>query len=436
MIHRSAFLCLFVLLVSSLLAASTTVSINSVSVNSTANQITILGQGFDPSGKAPTVTFSTSTLTVVSYGSGNIIASLPAGTKPGTYQLTVKNSSASSATFDVTVGGVGPIGPQGPAGPQGPQGVPGPQGLQGQQGLTGLQGPQGAQGLPGPQGPAGAAGAMGPAGPPVSFQGTWQQANNYNLGDAVFYNGSSYISLVGNNTGNEPDTSLTQWALLAQQGGAGPQGQQGLTGEIGPQGPAGSAGATGPQGPQGATGAAGPQGVPGPSGPAGPMGPQGPAGGFNYYDANNQLLGTALDANGDVYLPSLGLIMNVGNSQVCNGSTCSEFVGMVNNFAFYFSGPNCTGAAYVILPIDYPNSFLPFSGQHFVPFNGGFVTLQNLAFDSSTLPIQSGYQYGLCFSDSSSISYVWSVTLTPFTGTLPFTLPLATPIHIAPAPQN
>ena len=42
---------------------------------------------------------------------------------------------------------------------------------------------------------------------------SWSSGTTYNLNDAVFYNGSSYVSLQGSNTGNEPDTSASFWSL-------------------------------------------------------------------------------------------------------------------------------------------------------------------------------------------------------------------------------
>jgi hypothetical protein len=70
-----------------------------------------------------------------------VVATLPTGTNPGGYLLTLTNAADGlKVAFDVTLGAAGPPGPQGP---QGPQGVQGP------------QGPQGALGQPGPQGPAG-----------------------------------------------------------------------------------------------------------------------------------------------------------------------------------------------------------------------------------------------------------------------------------------
>ena len=129
-----------------------------------------------------------------------------------------------------------------------------------QQGATGPAGPAGSQGPAGPQGntgdtgPQGEQGPTGPAG--LTFQGTWSNSHTYALNDAVYYNGSSYISLIANNTAYEPDTSTAQWNLLAEEGATGPAGatgQQGMQGIQGIQGIAGSAGTNGTNGTNGAT---------------------------------------------------------------------------------------------------------------------------------------------------------------------------------------
>ena len=170
----------------------------------------------------------------------------------------------------------GPPGPQGPAGPQGATGAQGPQGA------TGAQGPQGATEPRVPRerrvrsvrlvrkaadGPQGATGAQGSS---INFEGFWDGGTTYAALDAVFFNGSSYVSLVGSNTGNSPDTSPAEWAMIAQRGDVG------ATGADGSQGPQGATGADGPQGPQGATGAQGPDGPQGPQGATGATGAQGP----------------------------------------------------------------------------------------------------------------------------------------------------------------
>jgi hypothetical protein len=109
----------------------------------------------------------------------------------------------------------------------------------------------------------------------VSFQGTWNSETTYAIGGSVFFNGSSYISLIASNLNNQPDISPSQWALLAQQGGTGPQGPAGADGAQGPMGPQGFEGLQGPQGAQGQQGFPGNQGPPGPNGLDGAPGIQG-----------------------------------------------------------------------------------------------------------------------------------------------------------------
>src|SRR5262249_22404684 len=130
----------------------------------------------------------------------------------------------SGNTLTVSASGLagppGPQGPMGPQGPQGPQGNTGPQGPQGAPGDTGAQGPQGNARPPGtigplgPQGPTGNDGAQGPQGvrgTSMSFTGPWDGGTAYATLQTVSYNGSSYVSLVDSNSGNQPDTSPSQW---------------------------------------------------------------------------------------------------------------------------------------------------------------------------------------------------------------------------------
>ncbi|MES1257375.1 MAG: hypothetical protein ABUS51_03060, partial [Acidobacteriota bacterium] len=139
------------------------------------------------------------------------------------------------------------IGATGPAGPTGAQGIAGPTGLAGPQGLTGATGSQGIPGNPG---------AVG-----LTWRGSWLAGTAYGTNDAVQFNGASYISTQGANTGQQPDLTLGSfWNLLSQAGAtgpAGPQGPVGPTGPVGLQGATGATGAVGPAGPVGATGATG-----------------------------------------------------------------------------------------------------------------------------------------------------------------------------------
>ncbi len=147
------------------------------------------------------------------------------------YAFYAANSGSSS-----TPGPQGPLGPTGPQGPIGLTGVTGPQGIQGPIGLTGAAGPagpqgiQGIQGATGPQGPQGVAGSngtggtQGPAGAnglsayqvavangytgtetqwlaslvgATGATGTFQNGNN--IGDVLYWNGTSWTILpIGN----------------------------------------------------------------------------------------------------------------------------------------------------------------------------------------------------------------------------------------------
>ena len=298
----------------------------------TPPQLYLTGDNFSPFGDLPVVTFNGIALIINSgtgsgYNNTSIDASMPVPS-PFTlgyeYGVTVTAGTQTSIEFSVPYGPVGPTGPAGPQGPTGPAGLTwkgawsstttynlndsvsfggssfisivahnlgnlpvtagywnllsregqdGPAGPTGAQGPSGPTGPQGPQG---PQGATGATGAQGPVGPAgLNWKSAWSSTTTYNLDDAVSYSGASYVSLIANNTGHEPDKSPSAWSLLAQ---AGAQGATGATGAQGPQGPQGATGATGAQGPQGATGATGAQGPQGATGATGAQGPAGPAG--------------------------------------------------------------------------------------------------------------------------------------------------------------
>jgi hypothetical protein len=124
------------------------------------------------------------------------------------------------------------------------------------------------------------------------MRGVYNAMTNYALGDGVLWQGAGWVSLTGNNHGNAPDQTPSQWAMFSQSGATGPAGVQGLSGSTGAQGATGPQGVAGPQGVQGPAGATGPQ------GPAGATGSAGPAGAIginfrgawqsgNYYAAND-----------------------------------------------------------------------------------------------------------------------------------------------------
>jgi hypothetical protein len=136
--------CAALVLLAPLFASAATTAnfpvVNSVTVNYSSNVVTVNGSGFLPATTAPTVSFNTTKLTLVSDTNTKIVAHLPGGIAAGTFNLTVTNSETNTFTFDVTYGAAGPEGPAGPNGAQGAQGPPGPAGPAGP---TGPQGPSG-----------------------------------------------------------------------------------------------------------------------------------------------------------------------------------------------------------------------------------------------------------------------------------------------------
>jgi hypothetical protein len=117
--------------------------IRSTMVNTNTNTITITGSGFDAKVK-PKVTLAGTSLTVSSFTSSTIVASLGSVTGPGTYLLIV-SSGLTLAAADFTLGVGGSPGPMGPPGPPGAPGAQGTPGTPGTQGATGAQGPAGGQ---------------------------------------------------------------------------------------------------------------------------------------------------------------------------------------------------------------------------------------------------------------------------------------------------
>jgi len=71
----------------------------------------------------------------------------------------------------------------------------------------------------------------------LRFRESWSTGSIYKPGDAVPYEGSSYVALHLNQ--NDPPPS-GNWALIASVGPPGQQGSAGAPGQTGPQGPAGA----------------------------------------------------------------------------------------------------------------------------------------------------------------------------------------------------
>jgi hypothetical protein len=131
---------------------------------------------------------------------------------------------------------IGPQGPQGEPGPQGPQGEVGPQGPQGETGPQGEQGLPGADStVPGPAGetgPPGEQGEPGPAGADAlwNFTGAWVNGVDYDAGDVVEFQGSSYYAPIGIFSSYSPPEN--GWELVSSKGADGEDGTDGETGLV------------------------------------------------------------------------------------------------------------------------------------------------------------------------------------------------------------
>jgi hypothetical protein len=362
--------------------------VNNGSINYQTNQVTLSGSSFQPGKTAPTVLFNGSSLALSSFSDTQIIATLPAGLLPGTFNLTV-NSSSGSTTFDLTYGATGPQGSAGPAGPTGSQGPIGPVGP------AGSQGPRGITGAPGAPGPAGANGVG------FNFLNAFGPYATYAENDVVTYNGSSYVAIVPNGPnpyGPTPDKNPS-WSVMAAVG---------------------ATGATGPAGPQGSIGDPGPQGLmgnPGPIGPAGPVGPQGPAGGVLSFVTNKSSAGlfeltqSALRTVNSIVLPNIGVYVLGGVQTILNNSSFGEKVtcyvgdeGAFNDPAFNATYSGGSLDTNLMVAIGY------------VEPNGSYVTLPlNLFYSATKAPttivvncIYQGYQGidGAVFNGDGSITAI------------------------------
>lgn len=65
---------------------------------------------------------------------------------------------------------------------------------------------------------------LGGGGGTLTPAGDYASGTTYSMGEIVTENGSSYISLINNNTGNDPSSSPSDWQLIAAAGQPGPTG--------------------------------------------------------------------------------------------------------------------------------------------------------------------------------------------------------------------
>ena len=169
------------------------------------SQLSIKGTGFGSN--KPLVDLDGTSLLVLNYTQTTVVVQVPLSfdSSPGTYLLSLTNTSdiiQLTAYFVTATGAIGPAGPAGPKARKDPT-----------EQLV-LQAHRVCQDQPG-SGPAGAGGPAGPTGPAgLTWRGIWDPGVTYNLNDVVtegIANGgqsqregdvSSYISLVAGNIGS------------------------------------------------------------------------------------------------------------------------------------------------------------------------------------------------------------------------------------------
>lgn len=389
-------------------------------------------------------------------------------------------------------GAQGPVGPAGAQGPQGPQGPEGPTGPQGPAGSSPFTSNPGLISLPAPNNTSiSLLGGYGynqqggqilvSAGSTSSWSGTGTHSDIIIQGGTMDGQGSYASVDVGGGTaltggvlnsdggtltlagGNAIGSDRNGGNIVLSPGsptGTGTSGQVVISGNTNVNGGLAIGGNTvinangqwvgsptglvGPVGPQGPTGPVGPQGPQGPAGAGGPSGPAGLPGAFNVYDANNNLLGIAVDSGGTIYVSSVNMLINVSGytsvSTNCSGSACTAVSGSPQSLYVYYSGQDCTGQAYAYAPTYAPQQLYWYAPP------GGTAGLYTVQPAGSPLPYPTTSASYLApngngASSCSNTGYqiggggIGPVTIQGFTGTLPFSIPVATPLRIAPANQ-
>jgi hypothetical protein len=192
-----------------------------------------------------------------------------------------------------------------------------------------------------------------------------------------------------------------------------------ITGSQGEQGPPGPDGPQGAQGPTGPTGPTGPQGPAGEDGATGPLGPAGPS--LRVFDGDENLLGIPGD-DGRIFNEELGLTVHRGTLRGAND-------GALN---MYFPTEDCSGQGYLHLASEDPNDSDTLLGPYPAPFPAYFVGAAHQEIQHGVPVVNSIGQNG-CVQQCSTgelCTYDDMLPAEPFTGVLPFAIPVAEPIHV------
>lgn len=169
-------------------------------------------------------------------------------------------------------------------------------------------------------------------------------------------------------------------------------------------------------------------GTQGPQGIQGPQGPQGLPGGIGVYDANNQYLGTLIqmysDSEGgemDIYIPALKRVIRIKNCTYCDNP--GDIAWEESFYGLFYESNNCTGQAYWEYSpraVTYVRKDVP--GEYYI---GNSLVSRELIFLSKK-------ENGACESFSQPVTsseYFNFGTVEAIQVNLPFTLPVALPLH-------
>jgi hypothetical protein len=205
--------------------------------------------------------------------------------------------------------------------------------------------------------------------------------------------------------------TAVSWSMAGTQG---PPGEQGPPGAQGPAGPPGAQGEQGPTGPQGSAGAVG---------EAGPAGPAGSA--VRVFDGDENVLGIPGD-DGRIFNEELGLT-------VYRGTLRGVSDGALN---IYFLSDDCSGQGYLHLGSEDPNESDTLLGPYPAPFPTYFVASAHQEIQHG-VPIAHSIGPNGCVQQCTpggACIYDDMLPAEPFTGVLPFAIPVAEPIHVGIAP--
>jgi hypothetical protein len=112
-------------------------------------------------------------------------------------------------------------------------------------------------------GSAGTSGTSGTSGQQFTWEGAWSTTGTYGIDQCVSFCGNGYISLVNNNSGNNPSLATSAWSEFVAGGSSGTSGTAGTSGVSGTSGTSAlgiTSGTSGVSGTSGTSGTSGPGG--------------------------------------------------------------------------------------------------------------------------------------------------------------------------------